>query len=290
LCKKLKENPLTQNIQIIFITVLDKSEDVIKGLHAGAVDYITKPIEPSVLEARLKVHGQTVVNQRESQNQIDALMVQKKQAVSFNHSVTEDIQKIMVSINDCVSELERQASSSKALQAPVSQLKSQLVLSENLVNSRLAFQSISQGTYLTKFTKVDSKELLTPIIESFNTELVDKSLECRMAFLEEQLITCDLMLANVLFSNLMVFAIKHALRGSLISISSYLENDTLMIKLNIVNEIDSARHERFVSKAPKITEEREVFLAYLVAETLNSEIEVENENEQGTTFIVALPI
>ncbi|WP_028574709.1 diguanylate cyclase domain-containing protein [Desulfonatronovibrio hydrogenovorans] len=55
-CQKLKQNPVTKNIPVIFITALDMEEDEARGLQAGAIDYITKPIRPSVVRARIKNH------------------------------------------------------------------------------------------------------------------------------------------------------------------------------------------------------------------------------------------
>ncbi len=55
-CKKLKENPVTKSIPVIFITSLNMEEDEARGLEIGAIDYITKPIRPSVIRARIKNH------------------------------------------------------------------------------------------------------------------------------------------------------------------------------------------------------------------------------------------
>ena len=56
LCRELKKNPVTQNIVVIFLSALSETKDVVKGLKLGAVDYITKPITPAILLARLNVH------------------------------------------------------------------------------------------------------------------------------------------------------------------------------------------------------------------------------------------
>ncbi|PKL77954.1 MAG: hybrid sensor histidine kinase/response regulator [Ignavibacteriae bacterium HGW-Ignavibacteriae-4] len=53
-CKRLKENPLTEDIPVIFITAQNKIEDEIKGLELGAVDFISKPISPPIVLARVK--------------------------------------------------------------------------------------------------------------------------------------------------------------------------------------------------------------------------------------------
>ncbi|WP_045214677.1 diguanylate cyclase [Desulfonatronovibrio magnus] len=55
-CRKLKENPATKSIPVIFITALTMEEDEARGFEIGAVDYITKPIRPAVVRARVKNH------------------------------------------------------------------------------------------------------------------------------------------------------------------------------------------------------------------------------------------
>ncbi len=52
--KKLKENPITQDIPVIFFTSMESEEDERKGLQLGAIDYITKPIKPLIMLARVK--------------------------------------------------------------------------------------------------------------------------------------------------------------------------------------------------------------------------------------------
>ena len=55
-CQALKDNPKTQRIPILFITAASTPQDEIRGLDLGAVDYITKPINPAVVKARVRNH------------------------------------------------------------------------------------------------------------------------------------------------------------------------------------------------------------------------------------------
>lgn len=57
-CERLKTNPNTQDIPVIFMTALSDSSNKLKGLNAGAVDYITKPIEHEEALARIRIHLQ----------------------------------------------------------------------------------------------------------------------------------------------------------------------------------------------------------------------------------------
>lgn len=55
-CRRLKTNPATQDIPIIFLTALTQRVDKVKGLNIGAVDYITKPLENEEVLARVNIH------------------------------------------------------------------------------------------------------------------------------------------------------------------------------------------------------------------------------------------
>jgi len=55
-CDALKEDPLTADIPVIFMTALATIEDKVKGFQSGAVDYITKPLSKRELAARIAIH------------------------------------------------------------------------------------------------------------------------------------------------------------------------------------------------------------------------------------------
>jgi PAS domain S-box-containing protein len=55
-CARLKQNPQTQEIAVIFLSALDDTDDKIKGLSMGAVDYIAKPFQAEEVIARVETH------------------------------------------------------------------------------------------------------------------------------------------------------------------------------------------------------------------------------------------
>ncbi|WED20540.1 response regulator [Vibrio sp. JC009] len=55
-CRRLKENEATRDIPVIFITAMNQTEDEIRGFDIGAVDFITKPICPPTVMARVETH------------------------------------------------------------------------------------------------------------------------------------------------------------------------------------------------------------------------------------------
>ncbi|MGB0561953.1 MAG: hybrid sensor histidine kinase/response regulator [Spirulinaceae cyanobacterium] len=65
-CRRLKLNPQTQPIPVIFITALTDTASQVQGFELGAVDYITKPFKAAELLARIRVH----INLRKAQNKL----------------------------------------------------------------------------------------------------------------------------------------------------------------------------------------------------------------------------
>ncbi|WOT05620.1 two-component system response regulator [Shewanella youngdeokensis] len=55
-CERLKQDPLTCHIPVIFVTALTDTSDETQGFAIGAVDYITKPVSAPVVKSRVKTH------------------------------------------------------------------------------------------------------------------------------------------------------------------------------------------------------------------------------------------
>ena len=55
-CRRIKNNPKSRDIPVIFLTARSSSEDEATGFELGAVDYIIKPFNPMVVNARVKLH------------------------------------------------------------------------------------------------------------------------------------------------------------------------------------------------------------------------------------------
>ncbi len=70
--RQLKADPQTAHIPIIFMTGLTETEHLVAALEAGGVDYVTKPIKPKEVLARMAVHLQGAREKRQTRNALDA--------------------------------------------------------------------------------------------------------------------------------------------------------------------------------------------------------------------------
>jgi adenylate cyclase len=86
-CEKLKSEEFTKSIPVIFVTAKHKVKDETKGLDIGAADYITKPISPPVVKARIRTHLQNRELNRSLENSND--FIRK----TFGRYMSEDVVK-----------------------------------------------------------------------------------------------------------------------------------------------------------------------------------------------------
>ena len=72
-CRRLKADPATQEIPVVFLSALDDTADKVAGLQLGAVDFVAKPFQPEEVIARVNTHLSIHRLGREVQQQKDAL-------------------------------------------------------------------------------------------------------------------------------------------------------------------------------------------------------------------------
>jgi putative two-component system response regulator len=67
-CEALKASEATRDIPVIFVTSMSDTANEERGLESGAVDYISKPISPPIVKARVKIHIQNYLSKRFLEN------------------------------------------------------------------------------------------------------------------------------------------------------------------------------------------------------------------------------
>jgi PAS domain S-box-containing protein len=84
-CRRLKENPATRHIPVIFMTALSDTVDKVKGFNLGAVDYVTKPVQQEEVKARVATH----LTIRNLQKQLQQQNIKLKQAEEKYRTIFE---------------------------------------------------------------------------------------------------------------------------------------------------------------------------------------------------------
>ena len=87
-CARLKKDPKTSDIPIIFLTAKIELDDTVKGFEAGAVDYITKPFNSTELLARTKTHLELKISRdllKIKNEQLKKLAITDSMTGLYNH-------------------------------------------------------------------------------------------------------------------------------------------------------------------------------------------------------------
>ena len=87
-CSILKVNPDFSNIPVMFLSAKDSIENINKGFNLGAVDYVTKPFNPTELKSRIKTHLQL-------QNFQKSLEKKNEELDKLNNKIKEVVKKDM---------------------------------------------------------------------------------------------------------------------------------------------------------------------------------------------------
>ena len=92
-CRRIKSNPATAEVPIIFLTAMGQATDVTRGFSLGAADYVSKPVDPSILKARIETHLRLQKSIAElKRNRIE--LIEKNAVLVDNLRLREDVERI----------------------------------------------------------------------------------------------------------------------------------------------------------------------------------------------------
>ena len=80
-CRRLKADVRTKNIPIIFVTALAEEDDETRGFILGAVDYITKPFRPGIVQARVRNH----LKLKQYSDNLEQLVAEQVEEIADSH-------------------------------------------------------------------------------------------------------------------------------------------------------------------------------------------------------------
>ncbi|MCX5869897.1 MAG: two-component system response regulator [Deltaproteobacteria bacterium] len=83
-CRRLKANPLTRSIPVLFVTSLNDIEDEQRGLEMGAVDYIIKPFRPELIKARVR----NQIDLKQYRDHLEQLVGERTRELSLTQDAT----------------------------------------------------------------------------------------------------------------------------------------------------------------------------------------------------------
>ena len=98
-CRRLKADPRTADVPVIFMTAVDDTAHKVEGFGLGAVDYITKPIQREELLARIQHHLQLHRLQKELISKSEDLALKNAELEAYGHTIAHSLKTPLAAAN-----------------------------------------------------------------------------------------------------------------------------------------------------------------------------------------------
>lgn len=290
-CRKIKENPLTEAIPIIFLTAKTETEEIVHGFDVGAADYVTKPFRTAELLSRVKTH---LTIQRQ-QKELRELNASKDRFFSI---ISHDLKNPFMSLFDMVTLLKY-----PAIAGNPSELESMLTLIQEigsrtyrLLTNLLEWAKLQQNLIRFQPKPFDIAQTVKVTAELFEEMASRKNIRINIDIPDDNIeISGDENMIATVFRNLINNAVKFTNSGGQIDISYRVLADN---KLEFaVSDTGIGISNKNIGKLFRIDERFQnegtsgeigtglgLILCKEFIDRHNGKISVESQKDIGTTF------
>lgn len=287
-CKQLKQNPMTQNIVIIFLSALAEADDVVRGLELGAVDYITKPIQPDVVLARVNTHSRLVITKRAVQQQIDSMVSLQQRREKLEASYQKQLAFHSKHAIENINYLDSKLKGNNIVGRAFDQLKYSVNMSQIGIDNLLTLQQVEERTYKISRSRKETSNFVKRLIQLFMFEIKEKNIEIKLHLDCDAALFSDEKLLTAIIASLLSNAIKFSPRGSQIPITTKELNHHILISINNINEISPKVVDNFYDLFVTTDTEQGsgigTFAAFKIARYIGAELYYHSSEKHGTTF------
>lgn len=301
-CSTLKKSSKYKDIPIIFLTVKDEKDDIVKAFDLGAVDYVTKPFNRKELVSRVKTHislKNTKDELKKKNLELERTLEMKDEFLSLiSHEFRTPLNVISSAIQAmnyiCSNELSDKAK--KYLRMIRQNTFRQL----RLVNNLLDITRVNAGRIKINKKNVDIVFLTKSIIESIYTYVALKSIDVTfVSLIEKKIIGIDDEKYERILLNLLSNATKFTPEGKPIIVTLSSINDKICVEvkdkgIGIPEDKANIIFERFGQVDSSLSRQAEgagigLSLVKKFVESLGGSISVKSELGKGSAFTILLP-
>ena len=258
-CRQLKQDPVTREVLIIFVTGLTETVDETRGLEMGAIDYITKPFNFAVIRAKVKTHLELARARKDLKRQNlllkENLRLRELVEQIYRHDLKTPIQAILGSAQLMLSDpsiTDRKCK--KMLRTQVNACYTMM----DMINRTMLLYKMERGTCPLYVKPVNIIPLFSRIFQDLSQIMQTKGIEAEIylngspAGPEEQhIISCDEMLFYVMMSNLIKNAMEASPEGESIMVRVKDDaplNDRIGIEIENQGIVPELIRDRFFKK------------------------------------------
>jgi len=290
-CKHLKADPKTKDIPIIFLSARDGVDDVVAGLQLGAVDYVSKPADPTILKARLSAHLtlSTAMHDLKRQN---ALLVENAQLREDVERMTRHDLKSPIAVALQGSHALKDGALSARQRESVEMIEMAATNALEMINRTMDVYKMEKGQYQPALEPFDIGALLVKVAAQTEVAFDWKKLKVTFPVAIDSDCLGEPLLCYSLFSNLMKNAAEASPDGGKITVELAPGYGSIHVVIDNEGEVEPGMRERFFDKyatGDKVGGNGlGTYSVKLMAEVQGGEVAMESRNGH-TRLTVTLP-
>lgn len=301
-CKKLKENPVSAHIPVIFLTAKSEKEHIVEGFSAGGIDYITKPFFRQELLARIHTHIQLY----QAKKHLNALYQSKKQLLTtLAHDVKNPSGAIGGIANLLLEELNESNINTKELESCLSIIHASAVGLTELVEETLDEERSEHGEFnFQNNGPVSVNEVIQHLIGLNKINADKKGLNIQFHYNSSPRISISKRVLTEIFDNLISNAIKYSRQGGEITVRLSESSDNqnaIRIDVDDSAELITDDQKAQLFKTFQQGDTKPIFsgsshgvglsIVKRMVTLLNGEVNIETRPDKlGNRFYVTLPL
>lgn len=307
-CRRIKADPSTRDIPVIFLTAMNEAVDVTRGFAAGAVDFVTKPADPAILQARIETHLRLRRSIAELQRNRIALIEQNavleensRLRDEFERMAQHDLKNPVAGIVSFAASLLGEESLPEQHKEILRYIEQSGYRVLDMVNMSLDLYKMERGTYAYEPASVNLAYVLQRITTEMASEMASRNVRVQFTTNgaavdkpEPLLVLGDETLCFSLFGNLLRNSLDAAAEGTVIAID--LRSGEKHATVHITNDgavpRDVRAHffDKFSTSGKLHGNGLGTFSAQLIARTQGGDIAMETSDPDNTTTLtVTLP-
>lgn len=307
-CRRLKDNINTRDIPVIFVTAKDQVEDEAGGLELGAVDYLTKPIQPVIIHARIKNQLALKAAREQILEKNKQLEEQNKELIKAAQ-LKEDVDRITrhdlkTPLNSIIN-LPRLMFTDKSLAPEYIDFLKSIEKSGfkmlDMINRSLDIFKMERKTYKLCTEMIDIIKIINRILEEHHIFIESKELNSIIKINGENVnnkkdfyIYGEKMLCYSMLANLLKNAFEASPENKDIVIDISGQDKSVIISIHNSGEVPLEIRDKFFDKyathGKKSGTGLGTYSAKLIAETHEGTIELDSSNKGQTIVKVILPL
>lgn len=290
--RRMREHPSAETIPVIFVTAMTGEDARLKGLELGAVDFITKPIDPEVLKPRVRNFMRYVELHKQLQADYDGMLEAAQLREDVEHITRHDMKGPLAGVIGLVQELADDDSMSRKQTEQLRMVEETALQVLNMTNLSSELFKIETGRFKLDAKPVKIGDILQRIVEISRATFAEKHVTISIdTDVPVPYALGDAMLCYSLFQNLIKNACEAAPEKSQVSVTLHDQEPLRIVienKGTVPVEIRERFFDKFVTKGKQGGTGLGTYSAKLLSEAQGGHIELDVSDETNTTTIIVL--